>query len=124
MSDNRFTVLIIVLFVIVIYLVCIIPSATNEAYTSTPTRVADITLGDLWNGTFSIDKSMATQMAKNIVNAVYGETESEGNMKEGFLGSYYYPADYPYYWPFYYSSCVERMFGDIVCLPLAAHPFW
>lgn len=129
MSDNRFTVLIIVLFAIVIYLVCIIPSTTktNEAYT--PNKVSDITLGDLWNGTFSIDKSMATQMAKNIVNAVYGESkaeyESEGNIKEGFFGSYYYPSDYPYYWPYYYSSgCNEGMFGTITCLPLDAHPFW
>lgn len=41
--------------------------------------------------------------------------ESENINKESFMGGYYIPYDYPFYYPMFYTGCNEDVFGNIGC---------
>lgn len=61
---------------------------------------------------------------KSTPSSIESETSTGGEIKEGFFGSYYYPYNSTYYWPYFYTGCNENVFGDIKCLPMYINPFW
>jgi hypothetical protein len=125
MPDSQTTILIILLFAAIVYLVYITPFTlknSNEAYTQN--SASDNSINNIIYATLSAQESIA----KKLVDFIASKND---NVNEGFYGSYRNPYYQPYYyWPYnywlynYYSGCNEDVFGNIKCLPFAANPFW